>query len=193
MTLCQPPDHSGPCVRLCEMKGSEHMIHSMLHAAAGELKAEARTGMTDKWHVWPTPILCAGQTRLIDPGSPCHWAGTSPLSLCQRRTPGSHHQPITAAECESRSLRVMSWIICLFCFGLRVAAYVVCRALDGVQEMWISVVALLSHWAGHQALRVLSCRVHGLVRAVFQVLQAQASMLPVLGKALSGIFSLKSS
>lgn len=44
VTLDQSPDHSGPCVLLCEMKDPEHVIHSVLCAGAGEGKAKAKEG-----------------------------------------------------------------------------------------------------------------------------------------------------
>lgn len=128
LTSARCPNHSGPCV--CSVECAQ--TYSTLRASAGEVKAKARLGMKNKWHVWPTlpPVPRAGiadPSRLFLPRS---WDQPRSPSRCGTR--GGRHRSITASECEKSDTLSPHWRICLFCFRLKAAAArAVERALDG--------------------------------------------------------------
>lgn len=143
------------------------MIHSMLHASAGEVRAKARTtGMTQKWHAWPALPLAprAGISNRswlslpLSRGRPC--------SPSQRRTRGSHHRSITASRCEKSGLLCLNWNFCLLCVSLRGVR----RAPDRSRKTRVTVAALLPPLGGtpgRSELPQSPCRLqgHGLARA----------------------------
>lgn len=124
LTWGQCPDHSGP--RVCSVKYARSAYFTPCSMRGQpSTKAKARTGVTNKWHVWPTLPLTprAGIADRSQLSLPLNRDRPRRPSGC--RTQSSHHQSIPASKCEKSDLLSPHWGLCLFCLSLRAAGCVV--------------------------------------------------------------------